>query len=656
MPVVQVPKEFFKNERKQIYANWPMAFWRELVQNAVDAGSRTITIELEQMDGYVTVRFCDDGPGMTRETLEDVYFRLGETTKSGPTNVTRLGGFGRARILTCFSMMRYVIRTQRYLVTGDGANYSIKETDEVRGCHLSIDVDDGTLRDLLGALRVFLRQSQLGCKVIVNGVVWSEWALRGQLVRKLDLDGIEFASVYVLPTGMAKHVIFRSRGVQTFYQLSHVTTQVMIEIEPSMLRDVLTGNRDGLLHGYRAVVDAFIEGMTLNSSALRRNSIRTEPVLVGEQTITSIPNVPPMDFDVDKLVYIFDESDEDSDVAKAAKRFYPERWSIANRKAMITWTVACQTAVTALLRVSGLDKLEWSVGWYFGDASLRAITRRKGALNIFCVNPLNRNADSWIDPDDSDDQLRMLAMAKHEVTHGRYLSHDENFANLLTEIDCILSQDVFHDLLNEKFSTAVKKSKKSFSLRHRQVLQIFEENHPSPLTKEQVIIIWDKRHQYKGDQHPVHPRLSELAAETDNQFGLQILEKVGTVRSSANETVGQYGFTGQGLERWMRAKEMLPDLSAAEALRFERICQEARPLLKDPMRMVFEGIFRAGATGTTLSKLMKSDWVVSIDPDVDPRAYRHATDHLERQNLIQSIDPDARTKTFVATAHIENGG
>ena len=60
--------------------------------------------------------FHDDGPGMTREVLDNVYFAVGATTKSGPTQI---GGMGRARILTCFAIPSYRIRSHKYEVVGE---------------------------------------------------------------------------------------------------------------------------------------------------------------------------------------------------------------------------------------------------------------------------------------------------------------------------------------------------------------------------------------------------------------------------------------------------------------------------------------------------------------------------------------------------------
>lgn len=133
---VKMNKSFFRKERDHFYSDWYIAFWRELFQNSNDAGARNIAIELHEENGrssfgeirndsqpVVRVVFADDGCGMSYKTLDDVYFSVGETTKSD--SETSVGGFGRARLMTCFSQDRYSILTKDNFVMGDGNRYEI---------------------------------------------------------------------------------------------------------------------------------------------------------------------------------------------------------------------------------------------------------------------------------------------------------------------------------------------------------------------------------------------------------------------------------------------------------------------------------------------------------------------------------------------------
>ena len=48
MATVKISSEFFENEIRN-YSNWEQAFWRELFQNSIDAGSTEINISYEKI-------------------------------------------------------------------------------------------------------------------------------------------------------------------------------------------------------------------------------------------------------------------------------------------------------------------------------------------------------------------------------------------------------------------------------------------------------------------------------------------------------------------------------------------------------------------------------------------------------------------------------
>ena len=132
---VTIGSDYFRKERDN-YSNFGFAFWRELFQNSIDAGSKNINISMSHLSEDkpqildngkpqqgTLVQFQDDGCGMITKILRDIYFCLGETTK---TDTSTIGGYGKARILTCFSHFFYGIQTQDNVVNGYGSIYNLK--------------------------------------------------------------------------------------------------------------------------------------------------------------------------------------------------------------------------------------------------------------------------------------------------------------------------------------------------------------------------------------------------------------------------------------------------------------------------------------------------------------------------------------------------
>ncbi len=72
----------------------PLAFYRELVQNAIDAGTGEVDISLRYDDttGQAEIEVCDAGEGMNREIIEGRLLRLFSSSKDD--DLTKIGRFG----------------------------------------------------------------------------------------------------------------------------------------------------------------------------------------------------------------------------------------------------------------------------------------------------------------------------------------------------------------------------------------------------------------------------------------------------------------------------------------------------------------------------------------------------------------------------------
>lgn len=288
MASVKVPSQFFKKERN-IYWNWREAFWRELFQNSSDAKARRIDIDVREVvvDGRSIVRiaFNDNGCGMSREVLEDVYFALGETTK---TNGDTVGGFGRARILTCFSMERYGLKTRNLVVEGRGAHYDLQiGTDFVQGCHLEIDIDvEGGDKDtMLRYLHNYLRYCRAPkIDIYINGQLWKDWCSKGRHIRDMLAGGERFGAIYAIKGGgrFPGETIVRVDGTMMFTLTHQSKAQIVVEIDKDKALNALTAGRDAFACGYDGPLATFIQELSVNCLSGANETARTTTTVVGK--------------------------------------------------------------------------------------------------------------------------------------------------------------------------------------------------------------------------------------------------------------------------------------------------------------------------------------------------------------------------------------
>lgn len=272
-----VPKEFFVKERR-MYSNWHFAFWRELFQNSTDAKALRIRIFINQdAQGVIRIEFEDDGHGMSREVLEKVYFRLGSSTKNDGSTV---GGFGRARILTCFSMKTYQIHTLTSLVKGDGGTYEIEDVPNLKGCRIIMEMEGENINAVQSALDEYLGYSQLSCRVIVNDKQWTGWSYRRQMTRFLEKDGKTFASVYVNKSAANNRLLVRVNGTVMYSQGIRAKAQVIVEVEPNVARDVLNANRDGMHYKFAEVLNSFVEELAANTTSALKSRLKDKSITV----------------------------------------------------------------------------------------------------------------------------------------------------------------------------------------------------------------------------------------------------------------------------------------------------------------------------------------------------------------------------------------
>lgn len=496
MPQLRISDTFFKNERERAYADWGLAVWRELFQNSIDQHATRIDVRLSEADdNVVKLIFADNGPGMSRDVLERVYFSVGESTKSD--DPTMIGGMGRARILTCFAMKSYSIYSQDYMVIGCREQYEVGDHPWTAGCRLGIEVDGSSLDTLRGKFFQFVSESSLAATVTLNGErVPRNLYHQGRYIRDLTTnDGTEFARVWVNKSSDRHSVIVRVNGVSMFTASANCAAQVIVELEPALSRKVLTATRDSLHWRYQGALNRFLAELAVDTTTALRSRFgrhttvvrgggwkvvepsvklrampRVSTIAAAADTLapaalsTQAPDEPAHPDDryravnapaVDQFdrwlaatfgdIYVFDETENEA-VRKVISAYTPTSWTenhVNGRtyrkggnyiRVLLMWNTAIRYALEAAVTTMGLPNVAYAVGFTFHDQNL-ADHRQQDGGHIFCINPVDGDGKLKYSITNRRDLKRLMASAKHEVTHIAHSWHDENFCSARESID-----------------------------------------------------------------------------------------------------------------------------------------------------------------------------------------------------------------------------
>ena len=475
MPTISLSASFFTKEL-QAYSDWRSAFWRELLQNAVDAKASKIQITIRPEGEGCVVTFQDDGPGMTRDTLEQVYFVVGETTKSSGDSI---GGFGRARVLTCFGHASWKILTNEWCCTGCGTQYEISPMETRQdGCLIRVAIVLASAAEMGDALVLYLQSCQLGCEVWVNGALFDRWAYRNRIAGQLS-----FGKVFVNKSKARYSVLVRVNGVQMFSRYTQAAWQIVIEIDPARSREILTSNRDGLTSRAARELDDFIGSIWVSPvSAVRpryqsfeeddgapvylvrkkkaedvedadydEESSQQLPAQSVQEAVSPAPAYVPLCEKSGRVSsfrdtapsplqtspgkrtgpgYVFSVACSSRPLLAAAKAFRPEVIGGRRLKLLEQWTAACKLAAEEFAELED-EAFAFRTGFTFVEEDLASCSLR-GGIGDLLLRPVLLNGQLAYQLSSAADMSRLLALAAHEVVHLSYRDHDEMFARALT--------------------------------------------------------------------------------------------------------------------------------------------------------------------------------------------------------------------------------
>jgi len=470
---------------KRAYANWHTATIRELLQNASarNLNATRIDFHVEEIKDSNRIICSDNGAGMSRDVLQNVFLVLGESSKG----FGEVGGLGIARNLICFSANKYVISSSDYLVEGCGAAYEIKNKRSSfhKGCTFEIDVEQS---NWVSHIKYIIDRSSLPQTVYINGDRYSNNLRRGKLVRQLS-----FGDVWVNKSAENSQLIVRAGGMYMFDHAISIKVQVIIEIDPDKAKECLTSNRDGLKWEYKKELDSFLGELAADTKSALKDKTRhfkkfvnkevcfksrpsekikiedvsgeiveskkwteetvTKQILnssgtTSDSTIISF-GANPIDREVlpvyqtDPILasmMVLNESNDPKTVQLIKTFYMPEKW--ANRDAtryqlLRQWFAVCQIVMDELSNYTK-QSFGFAVGWVFSDEeegeSTHAVHLHDEGVHYLLLNPITKDLKLKFSVNSKDDHYEMIVLACHEATHClpdcQY--HNESFSSLFT--------------------------------------------------------------------------------------------------------------------------------------------------------------------------------------------------------------------------------
>jgi Histidine kinase-, DNA gyrase B-, and HSP90-like ATPase len=471
MSTLSIDNRYFQIEKRN-YSDWRKAVYRELQQNFCDSRGCTRTdITIEEIENGTRLTISDNGEGMSRETLLNIFLVVGRTGKNDSAEF--VGGNGVARNLICFSANKYTIKSHDYVITGCGANYEIEDSPTfTKGCTFILEVDE---KNWDKHIKYVIDRSTISQKVFINGEEYKSNICRGRLVRELS-----FADIYVNKSAESK-VLVRVNGAFMHEHYSSARAQVIIEIKPEISKLVLQANRDGLQWEQQKEMDSFLNELASEtSSALKdktkhfkkivnknsyftskrkaakanKDNVREVSIEEFEQLASRLNhnsvainnnNYNPIDEEVltekeecpiKNSMLILNES-EDQKIVNLINAFYhPHSWKDSSTRYQLLkqWAAVCSIVCEEFSDMTG-EEFNWAVGWnfcdFYGDRTLAKCLTENG-VNYFLLNPINEENKIKYSVNNKDDYYSLITLASHEVCHVAEKFHNERFASLMT--------------------------------------------------------------------------------------------------------------------------------------------------------------------------------------------------------------------------------
>lgn len=271
------------------YANWREGWWREAIQNAVDAGATEIRCSVKpREDGGVVVECEDNGQGMDRETLRNVFMKLKGTAKRERYGST--GGFGEAKRLLVLPWISYEMHTRDTVMRGSGATYKTFDDKARSGTRLTVVMPQDLCTSSEAAIAYIAKCYLPNVRIFVDGERVKANLTTGEAIRNLgEIAELFYDKKKATFDGMIVRIHDRAHGTSLAmfprYVPSEIKGQLVVEIY-ARSTEVLTSNRDGFRGGYNtpgAALQSAIDQYVAELSADVSSSLKKRKGLVQQK-------------------------------------------------------------------------------------------------------------------------------------------------------------------------------------------------------------------------------------------------------------------------------------------------------------------------------------------------------------------------------------
>lgn len=235
MPSITFPADAFRQNimdytREVRTAGVDACYWRELLQNARDAGASRVDATVTVEGSVTTVVFTDNGRGMSKDVLVNGMLTYAGSVK--PTGAA--GGFGMAKCLLVFAPNSVKIETNELAVQVCGINYEWLEVAKpLFGTRFTAVIDNANyppekqITPTVEGLRFLMARCDMGdMRVYCNGERIYDTKLPGDAVAVREWAEFK-TSAYHLPRSRSG---CKNRNGQPVMVIQHRGIWVMDEI------------------------------------------------------------------------------------------------------------------------------------------------------------------------------------------------------------------------------------------------------------------------------------------------------------------------------------------------------------------------------------------------------------------------------------------